>query len=115
MGPSARSLGAVWLAVVAMSFVIIASLLAAQAASGVAFIEVWSAIASTLYGGAWMAGAIARRRLWMGMVALGCFATAIACAFFVGKPEMLITLGAGLIAFMAAPGFFLMRTALRRE
>jgi hypothetical protein len=114
MGPSARSLGAVWLAVVAMSLVIVASLVTAQAVSGMAYTQAWSPIASTLYGGGWMAGAIVRRRLWMGAVALGCFATAIACAVFIGKPEMLVALGAGLIVFMAAPGFVLMRSALRR-
>ena len=111
MGASARALGAVWLAVAAMSLVIVAGLVAAQKATGVGYVQIWPAIASALYGGAWTAGAIARRRGWMGLVAVGCFATAIACAACVGKPQMLIALGAGLIAFMAAPGFGLMRGA----
>ncbi len=113
MGPSARVFGAVWMAVFLMTVTIVASLIVAQTGSGVAYGLIWPSIACALYGGAWLVGALIRRRIWMGLVALGCFATAIACAAYVGQPQMLLVLGIALLAVFAAPGLVLMRLAKR--
>ena len=114
MGPTARVFGAAWLAVLLMTLVIVACLVTAQLNSGVAYGLIWPAIACTFYGGAWLVIALIRRRAWMGLVAAGCFATAVACAALIGRTGMLLALGAGLLLFFAVPGFALMR-ALRRQ
>ena len=113
MGPSARVFGAVWMAVFLMTLTIVASLIVAQSGTGMTYGLIWPSIACALYGGAWMVGALIRRRGWMALVALTCFATAIACAALVGRPQMLLVLGAALLAVFAAPGLVLMRLAQR--
>src|SRR5262249_41469238 len=109
MGPSARAFGAAWLTVVALTAVIVASLGAATVGSGVVYANIWPSIASALYGGAWMTAAVIRGKGRFGGIAAGCFATAIACAWLIGTPQMLMVFGAALLAFVAAPGFILMR------
>ena len=113
MGPSARVFGAVWMAVFLMTLTIVASLIVADIETRVTYALIWPSIACALYGGAWTVGALIRRRGWMALVALGCFATAIACAAFVGRPQMLLVLGVALLAVFAAPGLVLMRLARR--
>ena len=109
MGPSARVFAAAWTSMFLMTLTIVVSLITAQAGTGVTYGLVWPSIACALYGGAWMVGALIRRRAWMGMVAVGCFGTAVACAAFVGRPEMLMILGAGLLAVFAVPGLVLIQ------
>lgn len=111
MGPSARVFGAVWMAVFLMTLALVASIITAQIRTGVAYGLIWPSILCALYGGAWMVGAMIRRRAWMALVALGCFATAILTAAFTGRPQALQILGVGLLAFFAAPGLGLMRLA----
>jgi len=109
MGPSARVFSAVWMAVFLMTLSIVASLITAQVRTGVIYGLIWPSIACSLYGGAWMVGALIRRRAWMGLVALGCLAAAIACAATAGEPRMLLVLGAGLLALFAVPGLVLIQ------
>ncbi len=113
MGPSARVFAAVWMAVFLMTLAIVASLIVAQRGSGVNYALIWPSIACALYGGAWMVGGLIRRRGWMALVSLGCFAIAVTCAALVGQPGMLLALGVGLLALFAAPGLVLMRLARR--
>lgn len=109
MGPSARVFGAAWMSMFLMTLTIVVSLITAQVGTGVTYGLIWPSIACALYGGAWMVGALIRRRLWMGLVAVGCFATAVACATFAGRPVMLSILGAGLLAFFMVPGLALIQ------
>ena len=61
-----------------------------------------------LQGAVWYAIAIIRRRWWMGGVAAGWFA--IATGLFARTPaDFNLFLGFGCFAFMAAPGYALMR------
>jgi hypothetical protein len=109
MGPSARVFAAAWLAVMSMTFVIVACLVTAGSLTGVPYVLVWPAIACALYGGAWLVISVIRRQAWMWLVTAGCFVTALACAITIGQPGMLVALGVGLLAVFAAPGFVLMR------
>jgi uncharacterized protein (DUF1684 family) len=63
-----------------------------------------------LQGMAWMVAWSLRRRGWMGLVALGWFATAIGMALSI--PSMagyIAVLGAGTVLFMLIPGALMMR------
>jgi hypothetical protein len=113
MGPSARVFGAAWMAVFLMTLTIVVSLIVAQIETKVRYGLIWPSIACALYGGAWMVGVLIRRRGWMALVALGCFATAVACAALAGRPQMLLVLGLALLALFALPGLVLMRLAKR--
>ena len=77
-------------------------------------IQVWliyPCIVMAFQGAAWMAAWTLRRRGWMGLVAMGWFATAIAMGAFI--PNMagyLVALFAGLMLCMVLPGYAMMRT-----
>lgn len=67
-----------------------------------------------LQGAVWYAVAIVRRRWWMGGVAAGWFATAVAAGLAVQNPAQYnLVLGVGLFAFMALPGYAMMRIGKR--
>lgn len=68
-----------------------------------------------LQGAAWLVAALMRRRAWMGLVALGWFASAIAMAINVQAPAYYVLFaGLGLLGCMLAPGAVMMRLASRR-
>ncbi len=63
-------------------------------------------------GAAWYAIALIRRRLWMGFTAAGWFATAVLAGLFVNQQlsHYTLVLTISMFAFMAVPGFLMMRT-----
>lgn len=63
----------------------------------------------TLYGAAWMVAYAARRRLWMGWVAAGCFIVALALGVFAGAPAMWLIMSAALLFLVAVPGWAMMK------
>jgi hypothetical protein len=63
-------------------------------------------------GVAWYVAWAIRRQAWTGAVALGWFASTIACGLLITQPVyFLLTLGVALIAFMAIPGYLMIRTS----
>ncbi|HLI65276.1 MAG TPA: hypothetical protein VKU90_02835 [Caulobacteraceae bacterium] len=76
-------------------------------------LEIWliyPCVVFVLQGAAWLVAGAIRRRAWHNLVALGWFATAIAMAVFIQTPALFaLAAGVGLIGFMAAPGYALMR------
>lgn len=108
-GPASRAFTAAWSGVGAMAAVVLASLIIATYSTGENMFRVWPALATALYGGAWMAFSIAQRRYWGVAVALGCFATALACAVLIGSPEHWLAMGLGSLLFLAAPGVAMAR------
>lgn len=109
MGPTARVFLAAWIAVGLIALPIVIVMEIARARTGIAFTAIWPALSFLLYGGAWAALGIIRRKSWHGAVALGCLATAIAGALLIDDPAGWLVMGVGLLLFMAAPGFALMR------
>jgi hypothetical protein len=62
-----------------------------------------------LQGAGWMVLWVLRRRVWIAAVAAGWVAAALAMALTIDRPAVYIAIaGAGLVAFMAVPGFVLM-------
>jgi hypothetical protein len=114
MGPTARVFLAAWIAVGLMALPIVMVMEIARAKTGIGFAVIWPALSFLLYGGAWAAVGIMRRKPWHGVVALGCLATAIAGALLIDDPAGWLVMGIGLLLFMGAPGFALMRQARSR-
>lgn len=69
----------------------------------------WPPVAFALYGGAWLTFTIARNRPRWIVVSLGSYAMAIALAASTGSIDEWLTFAVGLLLFMGAPGFALMR------
>jgi hypothetical protein len=115
MGPSRRTFAGAWSAVGIMSATILVALLVASARSGFPLMYAWPPVAFALYGGAWAMMAFVRGDAWCGWLAIACLATAIVCAWFTTRPEEWLVLGLGLWAWIAAPGFAIMRRPKRAE
>jgi hypothetical protein len=64
-----------------------------------------------LQGAAWMVAWMLRRRGWLGVVALGWFASAIVLAQTIDTPLYPMIAGVALVLFMAVPGAVMMRPA----
>jgi hypothetical protein len=63
-------------------------------------------------GVAWYVAWAIRRQAWLGLVALGWFATTVALGVLVNDPAaFLLTIAIALIALMALPGWLMMRAA----
>lgn len=73
--------------------------------------ELYPAVVFALQGGAWATAFMLRRRLWLGVVALGWFATAVGLGLTLATSSYLLIVGLGLLAWMAAPGFVMIRLA----
>ena len=68
-----------------------------------------------LQGAAWLVAALMRRRLWMGLVAFGWFAAAVAMAVNVQSPDYYILFaGLGMLACMLVPGAVMIRLSSRK-
>ena len=111
IGPTVRVFGAAWIATGLMTLVVVLVIVVATIQTGRSFHDVWPSIAFALYGGSWTVVGLIRRRLFDVVLALGCFATAVASAAFIGRPELWLALGIGLILFLAAPGVTILRRA----
>lgn len=71
---------------------------------------IYPCVVVVLQGMAWLVAYTLRRRGWMGLVALGWFATGIAMAFAIDAPAYYISvLGGGFLFFMFIPGLLMMR------
>ncbi len=71
----------------------------------------YPAVVCAIQGAVWYIAFMLRRRAWLGVVAFGWFATAIALGFLIGTPDYALVLGVALVLFMAVPGFVLIRLA----
>lgn len=73
---------------------------------------IYPCVVMILQGMAWLFAYMLRRRVWLGVIAAGWFATGIGMATALALESdsgFLIILGFGLFAFMTAPGAYLMR------
>lgn len=113
VGPTGRVFIAAWQAMALMIWATIAVMVTASVRARVPYYEVWPPMAFVLYGGAWSVVGVIRRRLWHGLVALGCFATAVTAAALVKSPETWLVMSAGLFLFLAGPGAAIMLRAGR--
>ncbi len=77
-------------------------------------LETWlcyPAVVYALQGTGWLIAFSLRKRAWMGLTALGWFATAIALGALIGSTTYVLVAAVGLIVLMIGPGLALMRTA----
>ena len=73
------------------------------------------AVVFILQGAVWQVVFVLRRRMWMLAVAIGWIACGVAMGLLIARADVYLAIASfGLFAFMAAPGFFMMRQALRR-
>ena len=73
--------------------------------------SIWAlypSVLAALQGAAWFAAAMISRRLWLGVVAFGWYATAALLGVLVGDARYMLVLGLGLAGFMGGPGLYLM-------
>lgn len=75
--------------------------------------EIYPAVVFALQGGGWMVAWWLRRELWLGAVAAGWFASAIALGFLIGTTTYILVAALSLFAFLMLPGFALIRAAWR--
>ena len=73
--------------------------------------ELFPAALFVLQGTAWWAAYMIRRRAWLGVVAFGWWASAIAMAILLGTLDYILVAAFALIAFLAAPGAYMMHLA----
>lgn len=112
-GVAARALNAVFqgagLANLVMAFVF------AYGANVAESMTIWlyhPVVVCMFQGVAWYVTWVIRRRAWLGFVALGWFATTVACGVLINNIALfLLVLGVGLLACMAIPGYAIMRLA----
>jgi len=64
-----------------------------------------------LQGGCWFLAFTLRRRAWLGVVALGWFATAVAMAATLATPAFVLITALGLFAWMVVPGAVMLHLA----
>jgi len=71
---------------------------------------IYPCVVMVLQGLAWAVAFMLRRRAWLGVVAVGWFAVGVAMAIFIENMVGFVTAATvGIVCFMLAPGFYLMR------
>jgi hypothetical protein len=72
----------------------------------VPLLALWSlpVVLFTLYGAAWSVAFVVKRRIWFGIVAVGCYVTAVVCGFAMSSSTEWLASSLGLFALVAAPG-----------
>lgn len=114
LGPSARGFAAAWSMVGVMSAATVGVLMIATARTNAPFYEAWPALAFVIYGGSWTVASAIRKRAWLGMVALGAYATGLLAAARLNAPDMWLVEAAGAFLFVAPPGALIMHLAKQR-
>lgn len=72
------------------------------------------AVVFILQGAVWQVIFVLRKRLWMLLVALGWLVSGVAMGMLIERADLYLLIATvGLLGFMAAPGFYMMRQALR--
>jgi hypothetical protein len=75
---------------------------------------IYPCVVMVLQGMAWLVAFMLRRRRWLGLVAVGWFATGLAMAVCIDSPAgFVISAGVGMFAFMLLPGLFMLRQSAR--
>ena len=72
------------------------------------------AVVFILQGAVWQVTFVLRRRMWTLWVAIGWILSGVAMGVLIERADLYLLIASfGLFAFMAAPGFFMMRQAMR--
>ena len=73
------------------------------------------AVVFVLQGAVWYVIFMLRRRLWMALVAAGWLVSGVALGMLIERPDLyLLVASLGLFAWMMAPGYVMMRQAMRQ-
>jgi hypothetical protein len=73
---------------------------------------IYPCVVMVLQGLAWMVAFMLRRKAWLGIIALGWFATGVAMAIFIeNMPGFIAAATVGIVGFMLIPGLYLARQA----
>lgn len=72
------------------------------------------AVVFILQGAVWLVTFMLRRRMWMLLVAVGWLVCGVAMGLLIERADLYLLISSvGLFGFMAAPGFYMMRQAMR--
>lgn len=114
-GTTTRAVGAVFGAVGLTNLVLILTI--GSVALKLHNFTVWllyPCVVMILQGLAWLVAYMLRRRAWLALIALGWFAVGVAMAAFIDNMAGFVASAAlGFVAFMLAPGLYLMRQSRR--
>jgi hypothetical protein len=73
---------------------------------------IYPCVVMVLQGLAWMVAFMLRRKAWLGIIALGWFATGVTMAIFIeNMPGFIAAATAGIVGFMLIPGLHIVRQA----
>lgn len=73
---------------------------------------IYPCVVMVLQGLAWMVAFMLRRKAWLGLIALGWFATGVTMAIFIDNmPGFVAAASVGIVGFMLIPGLYLARQA----
>jgi hypothetical protein len=103
-GPTARLFLAAWSAVGMVITPALAVMLLAQSRTGVIYAVIWPALSFALWGGAWAALGIIRRKLWHGAMSVVAVITALVSSALMGEPVTWLVMAAGILLSVALPG-----------
>lgn len=71
---------------------------------------IYPVVVMILQGMAWTVASMLRRKVWLGLVAMGWFGVGLAMAICIDNIEAyVIAVALGIVCFMTAPGYYLMR------
>lgn len=75
--------------------------------------EFYPAVVFALHGASWLVAYMVDRRAWRLWIGLGALAWAVVLGALIGTTTYILAVGAGLLLFMALPGWIMMRAARR--
>jgi hypothetical protein len=115
-GAASRAVAAAWGGTGVSLIAPCLGLMLGGARTGNAHLVLWifPVILFTLYGAAWTVAWVVKRRGWLFLVAVGCFAAAFAEGALVSSPHQWLVLAAGLILCVALPGAAILRQSRAR-
>ncbi|USQ98603.1 hypothetical protein MZV50_17180 [Caulobacter sp. RL271] len=72
------------------------------------------AVVFVLQGAVWYVIFVLRKRAWMALVSIGWLVSGVAMGMLIHRPDLYLLISTfGLFALMGAPGFYMMRQAMR--
>lgn len=111
-GATSRAIDAVFAAAGMTNIVLAAAIgLLATREGSLAIWMLYPCVVFALQGAAWGVAYALRRRLWQGAVAMGWFTAAVILSLFIGSPTYVLVAALSLLAFMFAPGAFILLSA----
>jgi hypothetical protein len=97
-----------WLGAIAAVIGTALVMIIAHARTGMQVHDILPGLSFVYYGAGWLALALWLRRMWHGLIAIGCLATGLAMAWELNQPAAWLIAAAGLLLWVALPGAVIM-------